>query len=57
MDGLSEKGCSPLGYADNMTILNSRNFLQIVGGLPQEALIMLQQRYDRTHLSINPQRW
>ena len=43
MNGLSEKCCYTLGYADDMAILNSKNFLQIVSELLQEALSMLQQ--------------
>lgn len=57
MDGLSEKGCYALVYVDDMAILNNRNFLQIVSELLQEALSMLQQWCDRTHLPINAQRW
>lgn len=54
--GLMGSGCYTMGYADDIAILISRKFPSTISELLQEALGMVQQRCDRTQLSINPQK-
>ena len=53
---LNENGCYTLGYVDDITILISRKFPNMVSELLQEALGTVLQWCDRTQLSINPQK-
>jgi hypothetical protein len=54
--GLNGHGYYTLGYADHIAILVLGKFSNTVSELLQEALSMLQQWCDRTHVSINPQK-
>jgi len=56
IEGPSKNGCYTLGCADDIAILIGRKFLNLVPELFQEALSMVQQRCDRTQLSVNPQK-
>jgi hypothetical protein len=51
--GLNGNGYYTLGYADDIAILIHGKFLNTVSELLQEALSMVQQWCDRTHLSIH----
>ena len=53
MDEINENGCCTLGYADDIAILISGNFVTTISDLIQEALRMVQQQCDRTQLSIS----
>jgi len=55
-EGLNENGCYTLGYADYITIVISGKFPNTVSELLQGASGMVQQRCDRTQLSITPQK-
>jgi len=55
IEGLSENGCYTQGCADDIAILISGKFPNIVPELFQGALSMVQQWCDRTQLSVNPQ--
>jgi hypothetical protein len=50
---LNEGGYYVIGYADNIVILISGKFPQTVSEVLQTALGLVQQRCDRTGLSIN----
>jgi hypothetical protein len=54
--GLSENGCYIQGSADDIALLIGGKFLNIVPEPFQEALCMVQQRRDRTQLSVHPQK-
>ena len=56
IEGLSENGCYTQGCADDIAILIGRKFPNIVPELYQGVLSMVQQWYDRTQLSVNPQK-
>jgi hypothetical protein len=56
VEGLNEKGCCTLGYADDIAILVSGRFPYTVSELLQEALSMVQQWLIELSLSINPQK-
>jgi hypothetical protein len=54
--GLSENGCYTLVYADDSAILICGTFLHTISELLQEALSVIQHWYNRTQLSVNPQK-
>lgn len=45
------------GYAVDIAILWSRNYVNTISALVQEAMCMVQQWCDRTQLCISAQRW
>jgi hypothetical protein len=53
---LNDSGYYTVGYADDIAILINGKFPQTVSEVLQTALCTVQQVYERTNLSINPNR-
>jgi hypothetical protein len=51
---LNKAGYYPIGFADDIAIIIRGIFRNIVPEVLQNALMILENRYNRTRLSINP---